>query len=77
MAHALGISIIAEGIETDNELHELKGLFCDYGQGFLISRPMDLVSAGKVLASMGSGVQYPDKNVEKSHKEIDKREGPG
>ena len=65
MAHALGISIIAEGIETDNELHELKGLFCDYGQGFLISRPMDLVSAGKVLAAMGAGIQYPDQNVEK------------
>ncbi|HEX7555090.1 MAG TPA: bifunctional diguanylate cyclase/phosphodiesterase, partial [Leptolinea sp.] len=65
MAHALGISIIAEGIETDNELHELKGLFCDHGQGFLISRPMDLGSAGKVLAAMGVGIQYPDQNVEK------------
>jgi EAL domain-containing protein (putative c-di-GMP-specific phosphodiesterase class I) len=65
MAHALGISIIAEGIETDNELHELKGLFCDYGQGFLISRPMDLGSAGKVLAAMGVGIQYPNQNVEK------------
>ena len=65
MAHALGISVIAEGIETHNELHELKGLFCDYGQGFLISRPMDPVSAGKVLAQMGAGIQYPDNNVDK------------
>jgi diguanylate cyclase (GGDEF)-like protein len=68
MAHALGIHIIAEGIETDHELYELKGLFCDYGQGFLISRPMDSVSAGKVLTSMGDGIQYPDQNVEKKTK---------
>ena len=68
MAHALGISIIAEGIETENELHDLKGLMCDYGQGFIISRPMDPESTGKVLASMGHGIQYPDKNVERKPK---------
>ena len=65
MAHALGIFTIAEGIETDQELDELKGLLCNYGQGFLIARPMDLISAGKALAAMGAGNQYPDQNVER------------
>jgi len=40
MAHALGMSVVAEGIETDNQLGELVEMGCDEGQGFLLARPM-------------------------------------
>jgi diguanylate cyclase (GGDEF)-like protein len=40
MVHKLGIKIIAEGIETEEQLHLLKQMGCDYGQGFLFSRPL-------------------------------------
>lgn len=40
MAHALGMSVVGEGIETDLQLGELTALGCDEGQGFLLARPL-------------------------------------
>jgi diguanylate cyclase (GGDEF)-like protein/PAS domain S-box-containing protein len=39
MAHALGMSVVGEGIETERQLGELTELGCDEGQGFLLARP--------------------------------------
>jgi diguanylate cyclase (GGDEF)-like protein len=41
MAHELGMDAIAEGVETKDQLKTLKQMGCNYGQGFLISRPLD------------------------------------
>ena len=41
LGHGLGKSVVAEGIETKGQLDRLKGLDCDFGQGFLFSRPVD------------------------------------
>lgn len=40
MAHKLGIKVVAEGIETEEQRRCLKDIGCDYGQGFLFSRPV-------------------------------------
>ncbi|MGI8668391.1 MAG: putative bifunctional diguanylate cyclase/phosphodiesterase [Aridibacter sp.] len=40
LAKALNLTIIAEGIETIHQLHQLRILGCEYGQGFLFSRPI-------------------------------------
>lgn len=40
MAHDLGMNAIAEGVETEEQLAELKRLKCQYAQGFLLSRPI-------------------------------------
>jgi diguanylate cyclase (GGDEF)-like protein/PAS domain S-box-containing protein len=40
MAHALGMSVIAEGIETEAQLKLLSEAGCDLGQGFLVARPL-------------------------------------
>ena len=40
MAHALGMSVVGEGIETDRQLGELTALGCDEGQGFFLARPV-------------------------------------
>jgi len=40
MAHALGMSVVGEGIETDGQLGALATLGCDEGQGFFLARPM-------------------------------------
>ena len=40
MAHALGMNVVAEGIETSLQLEALTGLECDQGQGFLFARPL-------------------------------------
>ena len=40
MSHKLNIKVIAEGVETPEQLQLLKEIGCDYGQGFLWSQPM-------------------------------------
>ncbi|MBK1642105.1 diguanylate cyclase [Chromatium okenii] len=40
MAHSIGKEVIAEGIETPRQLELLKTLGCDWGQGYLWSRPI-------------------------------------
>ncbi len=39
MAHALSIKVVAEGVETKEQLQILNNLSCDYAQGYYISRP--------------------------------------
>jgi diguanylate cyclase (GGDEF)-like protein/PAS domain S-box-containing protein len=40
MAHALGIKVVAEGVETQQQCDLLTAAGCDYGQGYLFARPM-------------------------------------
>ncbi|MFT0532644.1 putative bifunctional diguanylate cyclase/phosphodiesterase [Castellaniella hirudinis] len=40
MAHQLGLEVIAEGIETEDQHLILKDIGCDYGQGYWYARPM-------------------------------------
>lgn len=42
MAHHLGLSVVAEGVETAGALDRLKQLSCDEAQGYYIHRPMPL-----------------------------------
>jgi diguanylate cyclase len=39
LAHALGMTVVAEGVETEDQLHALRSLGCDLIQGYLIARP--------------------------------------
>lgn len=40
IAHSIGVHVIAEGVETDIQHDMLMHAGCDYGQGFLYSRPI-------------------------------------
>ena len=40
MAHNLGLTVVAEGVETDSQLALLRMLGCDVYQGYLCSRPL-------------------------------------
>ncbi len=40
LARNLGMEVIAEGIETDEQLEQLRKLGCEYGQGYLFSPPV-------------------------------------
>ena len=40
LAHILGLDIIAEGIETDLQLAQLRWLGCEQGQGYFFAKPL-------------------------------------
>ena len=50
MAHALGMKVIAEGIETASQRDLLASAGCDYGQGYLFARPMPASDFEALLA---------------------------
>jgi diguanylate cyclase (GGDEF)-like protein/PAS domain S-box-containing protein len=50
LAHALGLQVVAEGVETTQQLEILRSLHCDLAQGFLFSRP---VPAGEIATGFG------------------------
>jgi diguanylate cyclase (GGDEF)-like protein/PAS domain S-box-containing protein len=54
LAHGMGLGVIAEGIETPEQLAELKSLSCKYGQGNLFSRPVNAEEAIRLIESSGS-----------------------
>jgi EAL domain-containing protein (putative c-di-GMP-specific phosphodiesterase class I) len=49
LTHGLGMRVIAEGVETNEQLTRLKALGCEYGQGYLVSRPLDSKSMSDLL----------------------------
>jgi diguanylate cyclase (GGDEF)-like protein/PAS domain S-box-containing protein len=60
MAHKLGLKVIAEGVETQQQLDLLKRMGCDYGQGYLFSKPIpanefeSLIEVGRLQSKMDS-----------------------
>ncbi|HET7145420.1 MAG TPA: EAL domain-containing protein, partial [Anaerolineales bacterium] len=50
LAHDMGMKVIAEGVETEEQLLKLKSMDCEYGQGFLFTKPLDSRTAGSLLA---------------------------
>jgi diguanylate cyclase (GGDEF)-like protein/PAS domain S-box-containing protein len=51
LAHTLGMKAIAEGVETAEQLHELRVLGCDMAQGFYMSRPLIPADLDDLLAT--------------------------
>lgn len=51
MAHKLGIQVIAEGVETKSQDRILREIGCDFGQGYLYSRPMSAIDFTALIAS--------------------------
>ncbi len=51
LSHNLGLDVIAEGVETRNQLDRLRAMGCDCGQGFFFSKPMDGASAESLIQS--------------------------
>jgi diguanylate cyclase (GGDEF)-like protein len=51
LAHSLGIEAIAEGIETAQQLAQLKELGCEYGQGYFFFTPLDAKEAEQIFSA--------------------------
>ncbi len=51
MAHALGVAVVAEGVESSTQLGQLKALGCEFAQGYYLARPQ-VAAAGDRLPSL-------------------------
>ncbi|MDR2014730.1 MAG: EAL domain-containing protein [Azoarcus sp.] len=49
LAHDLGMTVVAEGIETGTQSLMLRSIGCDFGQGFLFSKPVSVEDACQLL----------------------------
>jgi diguanylate cyclase (GGDEF)-like protein len=50
LANNLGMDAVAEGVETERQLAQLRLLKCEYGQGYLFSKAVDAAAARELLA---------------------------
>ena len=50
LAHKLDMDVVAEGIKTNSHLQILKTLNCEYGQGYLFTKPLKSEAATELLA---------------------------
>ena len=49
LAHNLGMSVVAEGVESLDTLNRLSMLGCDMAQGFVISKPLSFQNLTELL----------------------------
>ena len=49
IAHSLNMQVVAEGIETEDELRFLQRAGCEYGQGYWCSKPLPLIELESFL----------------------------
>jgi diguanylate cyclase (GGDEF)-like protein len=61
LASNLGMEVVAEGIETEEQLALLCALKCEYGQGYLFSRPVTAEMAAAMIGERPSGQVIPFK----------------
>lgn len=58
MGHRFGLTVVAEGIETERQMRMLQGMGADFGQGYYISRP---IKAMDVEARLRSDAEAEDR----------------
>jgi diguanylate cyclase (GGDEF)-like protein/PAS domain S-box-containing protein len=69
MAHALELQVVAEGVESDWDVHVVAGAGCDFAQGFHFSRPLPAAACAQWISSFngaGAGVQYSNTGKSRS-----------
>jgi diguanylate cyclase (GGDEF)-like protein/PAS domain S-box-containing protein len=54
MSKSLGVDVVAEGVETEEQLAELKALGCHRAQGYLLAPPMPAAAITKLLGKTSS-----------------------
>jgi EAL domain-containing protein (putative c-di-GMP-specific phosphodiesterase class I) len=58
LAHALGLSVTAEGVEDQAQLEDLRDLGCDNAQGYHLARPQDPDAVTELLVQEASRLSH-------------------
>jgi diguanylate cyclase (GGDEF)-like protein/PAS domain S-box-containing protein len=64
LSQSLNLKIVAEGIETEDQLEKLRELKCDYGQGFFFSKALTVEWAASLLFANSTYESPPPPNSE-------------
>lgn len=59
LAHHLGRTVVAEGVETIEQSHFLAGAGCELAQGYLYSEPIDETKVNSILNTMEKDGNWP------------------
>jgi EAL domain-containing protein (putative c-di-GMP-specific phosphodiesterase class I) len=57
LAHNLGLKVVAEGTETEEQVNQLKQLGCEMAQGYFFSKPIATDAIVKLLSSFQSAMK--------------------
>jgi EAL domain-containing protein (putative c-di-GMP-specific phosphodiesterase class I) len=55
LAHNLGLRVVAEGTETEDQLRQIEELRCEFAQGYFFSKPLEADQAEQLLESGHTG----------------------
>ncbi|GAB3277255.1 putative bifunctional diguanylate cyclase/phosphodiesterase [Kineosporia babensis] len=70
MAHRLGLNVVAEGVETEDELARLQTENCDLIQGYLISRPLPAADLHTWLSTAAEEQRPPETSAQPGRAQI-------
>ena len=56
IANSLGMGVVAEGVETQEQLEVLRTMGCTYAQGYLIAKPLPALEAVEFIADWNARV---------------------
>jgi len=51
LAHTLNMDLVAEGVESAEQLAQLRAMQVEYGQGYHFAKPLDAEAAERLIAS--------------------------
>jgi EAL domain-containing protein (putative c-di-GMP-specific phosphodiesterase class I) len=63
LAHSLGLEVVAEGVEVEEELEILRRFSCDQVQGFLISKGLPLAELADFLLEREESGSYELRDI--------------
>jgi diguanylate cyclase (GGDEF)-like protein len=73
LARTLGLQVVAEGIESAEELEALRELQCDFGQGFYLGPPIDLKEGSFPLPTWNRTPHVAEADAQPSAGEVEER----
>jgi EAL domain-containing protein (putative c-di-GMP-specific phosphodiesterase class I) len=70
LGRVLGLTTVAEGVETGSELECLQAAGCDYGQGYLFARPLEALGVERFFVEHNLGAAPSRRPVSRSAAEV-------